>query len=108
MVNSWGAVFLAYFRKTDIAKNVVLQRELVSFPYGAKAVHRSSVVMLNLFRKTKSNRGPSNKSFYEVNVFLKYFRKTTTLGRITSPILDSVRQAFDCLSRFVDCLSRFA
>ena len=47
MVSSCGAVFLNYFRKTDIAKNVVLRGELVSFPYGAKAVYRSSVVFLN-------------------------------------------------------------
>ena len=63
MVQLLGVVLLNYFRKTDIAKNVVLRGGLVSFPYGAKAVHRSSVVFLNLFRKTKSNRGPSNKSF---------------------------------------------
>ena len=63
MVQLLGVVLLNYFRKTDIAKNVVLRGELVSFPYGAKAVHRSSVVFLNLFRKTKLNRGPSNKSF---------------------------------------------
>ena len=44
-----GAVFLIYFRKTYIAKNMVLRGELVSFPYGAKAVHRSSVVFLNSF-----------------------------------------------------------
>ena len=49
-----GAVFLNYFRKIDIAKNGVLRRELVSFPYGAKAVQRSSVVFLNSFRKIRS------------------------------------------------------
>ena len=49
MVQLLGAVLLNYFRKTDIAKNVVLRGELVSFPYGAKAVHRSSVVFLNSF-----------------------------------------------------------
>ena len=48
------AVFLNYFRKTDIAKNVVLRWELASFPYGASAVHRSSVVSLDFFRKTGS------------------------------------------------------
>ena len=58
-----GAIFLNYFRKTDIAKNVVLRGELVSFPYGAKAVHRSSAVFLNSLRKIRSNRGHSNKSF---------------------------------------------
>ena len=63
MVSSWGAVFLAYFRKTDIAKNVVLRWELVSFPYEAKAVHRYSVVFLNSLRKTRANRGHSNKLF---------------------------------------------
>ena len=40
------AVFLNYFRKTDIAKNVVLRGELARFPYGASAVLRSSVVSL--------------------------------------------------------------
>ena len=74
--------------------------ELVSFPYGAKAVHRYSVVFLNSLRKTRSNRGHSNKLFQKDTVFLKYVRKTTTSGRITSSIFDSERQAFDCLSRF--------
>ena len=41
------AVFLNYFRKTDIAKNVVLRGELARFPYGASAVLRSSVVSLD-------------------------------------------------------------
>ena len=54
MVGSWGVVFLNYFRKTDIAKNVVLRWELASFPYGASAVHRSSVVSLDFFRKSGS------------------------------------------------------
>ena len=49
MVQLLGVVLLNYFRKTDIAKNVVLRGELVSFPYGAKAVYRSSVVFLNCF-----------------------------------------------------------
>ena len=48
-----GSVFLNNFRKTDIAKNVVLRGELASFPYGASAVHRSSVVSLNCFRNTR-------------------------------------------------------
>ena len=46
-------VFLNYFRKTDIAKNVVLRGELASFPYGASAVLRSSVVSLYFFRQTR-------------------------------------------------------
>ena len=46
-----GAIFLKYFRKIDIAKNVVLRWELVSFPYGAKAVHRSSVVSLKCLER---------------------------------------------------------
>ena len=52
MVQLLGVVLLNYFRKTDIAKNVVLRGELVSFPYGAKAVYRSSVVFLKYFRKS--------------------------------------------------------
>ena len=43
--------FLNYFRKTDIAKNVVLCLEFASFPYGASAVHRSSVVSLDFFER---------------------------------------------------------
>ena len=47
------AVFLNYFRKTDIAKNVVLRGELARFPYGASGVLRYSVVSLDFFRKTR-------------------------------------------------------
>ena len=54
MVQLLGVVLLNYFRKTDIAKNVVLRWELVSFPYGASAVHRSfretSEVSLGFFK----------------------------------------------------------
>ena len=68
MVSSCGAVFLKYFRKTDIAKNVVLRGELVSFPYGAKAVYRSSAVFLKYFRKTTKSQYLS-KTFQKDNDF---------------------------------------
>ena len=61
------AVLLNYFRKTDIAKNVVLRWELASFPYGASAVLRSSVVAL----------GSLGRQLY-VFGFLIYFRKTVS------------------------------
>ena len=61
MVQLLGVVFLNDCRETDIAKNVVLRLEFVSFPYGAKAAHRSSVVFLSFFRKTRSNRGPAKE-----------------------------------------------
>ena len=53
MVQLLGVVFLNCFRKTDIAKNVVLQWELVGFPYGAKASYRSSAVFLKRFKKIR-------------------------------------------------------